>query len=95
IINELYGKTWFVLFPELRFGKSLFITNRSDALHLEEEIQLQIFEQFCFLQPRLPLGTKIKQDELLELKTFITSTTAKKNLIKRRTVIRPKKRIVK
>lgn len=32
------------------------IENRTDALDLEDDIELQIFEKFCFLKPKLPYG---------------------------------------
>jgi hypothetical protein len=104
---------WFILFPKLSNLKNTWIiVNRSDAFDLEDDLELRIFEQFCFLKPKLPIGfpnhgllnrcpkssiehclkngTKILQDELLELKSFLTSTTTRKpKLIKQKRFIEP------
>ena len=106
--------SWFILFPELSHLKNTWlINNRSDAFDLEDDLELRIFEQFCFLKPKLPIGfpnngllnrcpkpstehclkngTKISKDELLELKTFLTSTTTRKakTTIKQKRFIEP------
>jgi hypothetical protein len=123
--------SWFILFPKLSPLKNTWlINNRTDAFDLEDDLELRIFEQFCFLKPKLPIGkpnspwfihslnffvyigfpnsgllnrcpkpslehclkngTKITQDELLELKTFLTSTTTRKaKVIKPKRFIEP------
>ena len=103
--------SWFILFPQKsHLPNTWILNNRTDAFDLEDDLELRIFEQFCFLKPKLPIGnknllfdhsdlfpigfptsgllnrcpkpstdhclkngTKIRQDELLELKTFLTS----------------------
>lgn len=48
---------WFVLFPEQTKDRNRWsINNRSDAYDLEDELELHVFEQFCFLNPKLPIG---------------------------------------
>jgi hypothetical protein len=104
---------WFILFPKLTHLKNTWtIINRNDAFDLEDDLELRIFEQICFLKPKLPIGfpnhgllnrcpktsiehclkngTKIPQDELFELKNFLTSTTTRKTkLIKQKRFIEP------
>jgi hypothetical protein len=124
--------SWFILFPKIsHLNNTWIIDNRSDAFDLEDDLELRIFEQFCFLKPKLPIGKKkfdsfftnlnisyidfptsgllnrcpkpstehclrngthISQDELLELKTFLTSTTTRKpKLIKSKPIIKQKR----
>lgn len=48
---------WFVIFPKMSdIRNTWIIENRTDALDLEDDIELQIFEKFCFLKPKLPYG---------------------------------------
>ena len=50
---------WFILFPKLSDIKNTWIIhNRSEVFNLENDLELQIFEQFCFLKPKLPLGKR-------------------------------------
>ncbi|CAF0892178.1 unnamed protein product [Rotaria sordida] len=102
---DMKKNSWFILFPKMNHLKNtLIIDNRSEAFDLEDDLELQIFEKFCFLKPKLPYGfpnsgllnrcpkpspehcfqngTQIRQDELLELKTFLTSTTTRKAKLK-------------
>ena len=32
------------------------INNRTEAFDLEDELDLHVFEQMCFLHPKLPIG---------------------------------------
>ncbi|CAF3890132.1 unnamed protein product [Rotaria sp. Silwood2] len=103
---DMKKNTWFILFPKISHLKNTWIIdNRSDAFDLEDDLELQIFEKFCFLKPKLPYGfpysgllnrcpkpspehcfhngTQIRHDELLELKTFLTSTTTRKAKLKK------------
>ncbi len=49
--------SWFILFPKIsRVKNTWIIDNRSDAFDLEDDLELRIFEQFCFLKPKLPIG---------------------------------------
>jgi hypothetical protein len=51
--------SWFILFPKLtQTNNTWLIDNRSAAFDLEDDLELRIFEQFCFLKPKLPLGKK-------------------------------------
>ncbi|CAF1464085.1 unnamed protein product [Rotaria magnacalcarata] len=98
---DMKKNTWFILFPKMSHLKNIWIVdNRSDVFDLEDDLELHIFEKFCFLEPKLPYGfpysgllnrcpkpspqhcfvngTAIRSDELLELKTFLTSTTTRK-----------------
>ncbi|CAF0764236.1 unnamed protein product [Rotaria sp. Silwood1] len=103
---DMQKNTWFILFPKISHLKNTWIIyNRNDAFDLEDDLELQIFEKFCFLKPKLPYGfpnsgllnrcpkpssehcfqngTQIRHDELLELKTFLTSTTTRKAKLKK------------
>ncbi|UJR35228.1 hypothetical protein I4U23_027993 [Adineta vaga] len=102
---DMRQNKWFVLFPKTSQTKNTWIIgNRSEAFDLDDDLELRIFEQFCFLRPKLPIGfpnigllnrcpkasaehcfingTRIRHDELLELKTFLTSTTTRKSKLK-------------
>ncbi|CAF0815885.1 unnamed protein product [Adineta steineri] len=111
---DMRKNRWFILFPTKSDVNNIWIIhNRSDAFDLEDDLEFRIFEQFCFLKPKLPYGfpnsgllnrcpkpsaehclkngTRIRHDELLELKTFLTSTTTRKpKLIKSKRIIRSK-----
>lgn len=53
--------SWFIIFPvKSSIPNTWLINNRSDAFDLEDDVELRIFEQFCFLKPKLPYG-KSKQ----------------------------------
>ncbi|CAF4096223.1 unnamed protein product [Rotaria socialis] len=120
---DMKKNTWFILFPKMSHLKNIWIVdNRSDAFDLEDDLELHIFEKFCFLEPKLPygfpysgllnrcpkpspqhcfvngseilfqymltsvqsiIGTAIRSDELLELKTFLTSTTTRKTKLRK------------
>jgi hypothetical protein len=48
---------WFILFPQQSGIKNTWmINNRNDAFDLVDDLELRIFEQFCFLKPKLPIG---------------------------------------
>ena len=32
------------------------VNNQSDAFDLDDDLELRVFEQFCFLKPKLPYG---------------------------------------
>lgn len=54
---DMKKNTWFILFPkEGHSNKIWIIDNRTDAFDLEDDLELRIFEQFCFLKPKLPIG---------------------------------------
>lgn len=54
---DMKKNTWFILFPEEgHSNKNWIIDNRTDAFDLEDDLELRIFEQFCFLKPKLPIG---------------------------------------
>jgi hypothetical protein len=126
---DMKKNTWFILFPKSTpLRNTWLIDNRADAFDLEDDLELRIFEQFCFLKPKLPIGkfhfidifislslslgfpnsgllnrcpkpsiehclkngTRIPHDELLELKTFLTSTTTRKaKVVKPKRFIEP------
>ncbi len=125
--------SWFILFPKISgFKNTWMIGNRMDAFDLEDDLELRIFEQFCFLKPKLPIGkqflsffinrhfssigfpsigllnrcpkpsaehclkngTQIRPDELLELKTFLTSTTTRKVKVQKAKAITKQKRFI-
>jgi hypothetical protein len=128
---DMKKNRWFILFPkESHLINTWIIDNRTDAFDLEDDLELRIFEQFCFLKPKLPIskksipfslikiffyidfpnmglldrcpkpsaehclknGTKIRKDELLELKTFLTSTTTRKSkFLKTKSIIQQKR----
>ena len=53
------NNNWFILFPQQsRLKNTWIINNRSDAFDLVDDLELPLFEQFCFLKPKLPLGKK-------------------------------------
>ncbi|CAF1321691.1 unnamed protein product [Adineta ricciae] len=102
---DMKKNRWFILFPKMSQTRNTWIVNdRNDAFDLDDDLELRIFEQFCFLKPKLPYGfpniglldrcpkpssehclsngTRIRHDELLELKTFLTSTTTRKSKLK-------------
>ena len=55
---------WFILFPKISSLRNTWIIyNRSDAFDLEDDLELRIFEQYCFLKPKLPIGMNIKEKE--------------------------------
>ena len=52
---------WFVVFPtKTDLNDIWLIVNRSMALDLEDDIEFHLFEQFCFLNPKLPIGNRIR-----------------------------------
>ena len=54
---DMKKNTWFILFPrEGHSNKNWIVDNRTDAFDLEDDLELRIFEQFCFLKPKLPIG---------------------------------------
>jgi len=56
---DMKKNSWFILFPKIsHLNNTWIIDNRSDAFDLEDDLELRIFEQFCFLKPKLPIGKK-------------------------------------
>ena len=57
---DMKKNTWFILFPkEGHSNNNWLIDNRTDAFDLEDDLELRVFEQFCFLKPKLPLGKSV------------------------------------
>lgn len=61
---DMKKNRWFIIFPNSSPIKNTWtIHNRSDAFDLEDDLELRIFEQFCFLKPKLPYG-KLKLSQI-------------------------------
>jgi hypothetical protein len=58
---DMRKNRWFVLFPRMTEQEHIWsIDDRSDAFDLEDDLELHIFERFCFLRPKLPIGKTTK-----------------------------------
>lgn len=56
---DMKKNSWFILFPKMTHTRNTWlIDNRNEAFDLEDDLELRIFDQFCFLKPKLPIGKK-------------------------------------
>ena len=65
---DMRKNRWFILFPKMTVQRNTWlIDDRSAAFDLEDDLELHLFEQLCFLKPKLPIG-KIRSLSFIESK---------------------------
>lgn len=63
---DMRNNNWFILFPTpSHLINTWVISNRSEAFDLEDDLELRIFEEFCFLKPKLPYGIHTQSNSFL------------------------------